>query len=73
LKYDISKLSPRIAKSHSVDNGFSVEEMEGTKINQAFIGTCTNGRLEDLEIGAKIIKGKKVDKDTKLLSGPSFS
>ena len=71
IEYDISKLSPRIAKSHSVDNGFSVEEMEGTKINQAFIGTCTNGRLEDLEIGAKIIKGKKVDKDTKLLVAPA--
>jgi len=71
IEYDISKLSPRIAKPHSVDNGCSVEEIEGKKINQAFLGTCTNGRLEDLEIGAKVIKGRKVDKDIKLLVAPA--
>ncbi|NQT28897.1 MAG: 3-isopropylmalate dehydratase large subunit [Candidatus Omnitrophica bacterium] len=71
IEYDISKLSPQVAKPHSVDNGFAVEEAQGTKINQAFLGTCTNGRLEDLEIGAKIIKGRKVDKDTKLLVAPA--
>jgi len=71
IEYDISKLSPRIAKPHSVDNGCSVEEIEGKKINQAFLGTCTNGRLEDLEIGAKVIRGRRVDKDTKLLVAPA--
>ena len=71
IEYDISKLSPQVAKPHSVDNGFAVEEVQGTKINQAFLGTCTNGRLEDLEIGAKIIEKRKVDKDTKLLVAPA--
>jgi len=71
IEYDISKLSPQVAKPHSVDNGFTVEEVKGTKINQAFLGTCTNGRLEDLEIGAKVIRGKRIDKDTKLLVAPA--
>ncbi len=71
IEFDFSKLSPRVAKPHSVDNGASVEEVEGVKINQAFLGTCTNGRLEDLEIGAKIIKGKKVHRDIKLLVAPA--
>jgi len=71
IEFDISKLSPQVAKPHTVDNGTSIEEVEGLKINQAFLGTCTNGRLEDLEIGAKIIRGKKVDKDTKLLVAPA--
>ncbi len=73
IEYDISNLSPQVAKPHSVDNGCAVEEVQGKKINQAFLGTCTNGRLEDLEIGAKIIKGKRIDKDTKLLVAPASS
>lgn len=71
IEYDVSKLSPQVAKPHSVDNGSSVEEVEGTKIDQAFLGTCTNGRLEDLKIGAEIIKGRKVNGDTKLLVAPA--
>lgn len=71
IEFDISKLSPQIAKPHAVDNGASIEDVEGLKINQAFLGTCTNGRLEDLEIGAKIIRGKKVDRDTKLFVAPA--
>lgn len=71
FEFDISKLSPQVAKPHTVDNGASIEDIEGLKIDQAFLGTCTNGRLEDLEIGAKIIRGKKVDKDTKLFVAPA--
>jgi len=71
IEYDISNLSPQVAKPHSVDNGCGVEEVQGRKINQAFLGTCTNGRLEDLEIGAKVIRGRRVDKDTKLLVAPA--
>jgi len=71
IEYNISKLSPQVAKPHSVDNGCTVEEAEGIKINEAFLGTCTNGRLEDLEIGAKIIAGKKIAKDVKLLVAPA--
>lgn len=71
VEFDVSKLSPYIAKPHSVDNGARVQELKGLRINQAFLGTCTNGRLEDLEIAAKIIKGKKVHRDVKLLIAPA--
>ncbi|MBN3040212.1 MAG: 3-isopropylmalate dehydratase large subunit [Candidatus Omnitrophica bacterium] len=71
LEFDISKLTPYISKPHSVDNGANVEELKAIKIDQAFLGTCTNGRLEDLEIAAKILKGRKVHKDVKLLVAPA--
>ena len=71
FEFDVSKLSPYVAKPHSVDNGSVIEEVEGTKINEAFIGTCTNGRLEDLKIAAKILKNKKVHPDVKLLVAPA--
>ena len=58
-EYDASKMVPGVARPHSVDNYARVEEVKGTAINEAFIGTCTNGRLEDLEIAAKILKRKK--------------
>jgi 3-isopropylmalate/(R)-2-methylmalate dehydratase large subunit len=48
-----------------------VEELEGMKIQEAFLGTCTNGRLEDLEIGARIVKGKKASRDVKFLVAPA--
>ncbi|HWQ19295.1 MAG TPA: aconitase/3-isopropylmalate dehydratase large subunit family protein, partial [Methanotrichaceae archaeon] len=60
LEYDITDLEPQIAYPCRVDNVKPVSEFEGTKIDQVFIGTCTNGRLEDLEIAARIIKGHKV-------------
>ena len=60
LEYDITDLEPQIAFPCRVDNVKPVSEFEGTKIDQVFIGTCTNGRLEDLETAAKIIKGHKV-------------
>jgi len=70
-EYDVSKLSPQIAKPHEVDNVVSVEEMIGTHIDEAFIGTCTNGRLEDLQIAAKILKNKKVHPDVRLVICPA--
>lgn len=73
LEFDVSKLSPRVAKPHTVDNGASLEEVEGLKIHQAYLGTCTNGRLEDLEIAAKIVKGRKVSKEIKFLVAPASS
>lgn len=71
FEFDVSKLSPYVAKPHTVDNGAPVEELKKTEINEAFLGTCTNGRLEDLEIAAKILKGKKVAKGVKFLVAPS--
>ena len=70
-EYDVSKLTPRIAKPHAVDNVSSVEELAGLKIDQAYLGTCTNGRLEDLEVAAKIIKGNLVSPDVKFIIAPA--
>ena len=60
LKYDLGDIVPGVAKPHTVDNYAPIGEVKGLKINQAFIGTCTNGRLEDLKTAAEILKGRKV-------------
>lgn len=70
-EYDISRLVPQVAKPHSVDTAVSAEELKDTKINQAFIGTCTNGRLEDFQAAARILKGKKAYSDVKLIICPA--
>jgi 3-isopropylmalate/(R)-2-methylmalate dehydratase large subunit len=69
--YDVSDLSPQLACPHNVDNVKSVEEVEGTKIDQVFVGSCTNGRFEDIEIVAKIMNGEKVAKGVRLLIIPA--
>ncbi|MCD4785623.1 MAG: 3-isopropylmalate dehydratase large subunit [Candidatus Eremiobacteraeota bacterium] len=71
LKFDVTNLSPRVAKPHTVDNVSHIEEVKGIKINQALLGTCTNGRLNDLEAAAKILKGKKIHPDTRMLVFPA--
>lgn len=60
LNYVLDDLAPAVAKPHTVDSYATVEEVEGIKIDQAFLGTCTNGRLEDLRLAAQILRGKKV-------------
>ncbi len=57
---DTAELDPQIARPHQVDNVCDVGEVEGTTVDQVFIGTCTNGRLEDLEVAASILKGEQV-------------
>lgn len=61
-EYDIdgANLEPQVARPHQVDNVCDVMEVAGTKVDQVFIGTCTNGRLEDLEVAADLLKGEKV-------------
>lgn len=71
LEIDVSKLSPQIACPHSVDNVKSVEEVEGVLIDQVVIGSCTNGRLDDLRIAAEILRGKKVARNTRVLIFPA--
>ena len=68
---DVSDLAPQVAVPHSVDNIKPVSEIEGTEVNQAFIGSCTNGRLEDLQSAAQILKGKKIDKNVRLIVIPA--
>lgn len=71
LSYDLSNLSPQVACPHFVDNVSDISNVEGTKIDQAFLGSCTNGRLDDLTIGANLLKGKKVSPDVRLLVTPA--
>ena len=71
LEFDATTLDPQVAKPHAVDNGSPIEEVAGTKIDQALIGTCTNGRLEDLRLAAKILSGNKVAYGVRLLILPA--
>lgn len=71
IEIDVSSLSPQIACPHSVDNVKPVNEVEGVKINQIVVGSCTNGRLDDIETVAKILKGRKIHKDVRLLVFPA--
>ena len=70
-EYDASKIGPQLAKPHTVDNNAAVEELEGTSINEAYLGTCTNGRLEDLLVAAQIIKKRKIHKDVRFIVAPA--
>lgn len=71
IKINASELRPTVSCPHTVDNTKSVDELSDVKVNQVFIGTCTNGRIEDLRVAAEILKGRKVNKDTRLLISPA--
>jgi 3-isopropylmalate/(R)-2-methylmalate dehydratase large subunit len=71
LSIDVSKLEPQVAVPHSVDNVKPVSEVEGTNVDQAFIGSCTNGRIEDMRAAAKILKNKKIAKGVRLIVIPA--
>src|SRR5581483_273935 len=71
--YDLSTLEPMIACPHSVDNVKPLSQVRGTRVQQAFIGTCTNGRLEDLAAAAEIVRGKKIARGTRFLVIPASS
>jgi len=64
---DLSTLEPQVACPHNIDNVKSVTEVGDVSVQQAFLGSCTNGRTEDLEKAAAILKGKKVHPGTRLL------
>jgi 3-isopropylmalate/(R)-2-methylmalate dehydratase large subunit len=70
---DVSQLQPQFACPHTVDNVKPVQEVAGKRINQIVIGSCTNGRLDDLAVAAKILKGNKVAPGTRMLVFPASS
>ena len=71
LTIDVTDLQPQIACPHAVDNVKSIEKINHVKVNQVVIGSCTNGRLDDLEMAAKILRGKKVAKHVRMLVFPA--
>ncbi len=71
LHYDLSQLEPVVAKPHTVDNVVKVSEVEGIPIDQCLLGTCTDGRLSDLAMAVKILKGKKVAPGVRFLVLPA--
>jgi 3-isopropylmalate/(R)-2-methylmalate dehydratase large subunit len=71
LEYDVSSLEPQISCPHTVDNVKPLSEVQGTEIHQALIGSCTNGRLDDLQIAASILDGKTIHRDVRLLVIPA--
>ena len=70
LRYDVSEIEPTVAKPHLPENTCPISKIGDIKIDQAVIGSCTNGRLSDLEVAAKILTGRKVHPDVRLIVFP---
>ena len=68
---DLSQITPIVAKPHFVDNVVNAKECTGIHIDEAFLGSCNNGRLEDLRVGAKLLKGRKVHPLVRFLVVPA--
>ena len=71
IKINANEIKHMIACPHTVDNVKTVEELADVKVNQVFVGTCTNGRIEDLRVVAEILKGKTVHPNVRLLISPA--
>jgi 3-isopropylmalate/(R)-2-methylmalate dehydratase large subunit len=71
VEIDASALTPQVACPHTVDHVRAVTGVEGTRIHQVVIGSCTNGRLDDLEIAARIVRGRRVSSDVRMLVFPA--
>ena len=70
-EFDFDKIGPQVATPHKVDNVVPIEKVIGIPINEAFLGTCTNGRYEDLYIAATILKNKRVHPSVKFIVAPA--
>lgn len=68
--YDAKELIPQVACPHAVDNVHDITEVAGVEIHQAYIGSCTGGRISDLEAAAEILKGRKIASNCRLLVSP---
>jgi 3-isopropylmalate/(R)-2-methylmalate dehydratase large subunit len=73
IEYDAAALEPMVAAPHRVDNVQPISEYAGTPVDQAFLGTCTNGRLEDLAAAAAVLKGRQVAAGTRMIIIPASS
>ncbi len=71
LNYDVSDLQPMVAQPHLPGNVVSVGDSEPVPVDQVYIGSCTNGKIEDLRIAAKVLKGKKVHDKTRMVVVPA--
>ncbi|MGE5176471.1 MAG: 3-isopropylmalate dehydratase large subunit [Hyphomicrobiales bacterium] len=71
LTIDAASLRPQIACPHTVDNVKTIDAVKGTRIHQVVVGSCTNGRLDDIEVAARILRGKKVAAGTRMLVFPA--
>ena len=71
MNIDVTSLVPQIACPHTVDNVKPINEVKNVKVNQIVIGSCTNGRLDDLESAARILRGKKVADSVRMLIFPA--
>ncbi|MBP1646728.1 MAG: homoaconitate hydratase family protein/3-isopropylmalate dehydratase, large subunit, partial [Bacteroidetes bacterium] len=71
IDVDVSHLVPQVACPHTVDNVRPIDEVAGTRVHQIVIGSCTNGRLDDLEVAARILRGKNVAAGTRMLVFPA--
>ncbi len=71
LSFDVSNLEPQVACPHQVDNVKPVSAVQDMRIDQALLGSCTNGRLEDLAVAAKILKGKKIPLTVRMIVIPA--
>lgn len=72
-RYDASQLEPYVTCPHRVDHVKPLSQVRGTRVHQAFIGTCTNGRIEDLAMAVEILRGKKIARGTRLIVIPASS
>lgn len=71
IELDVSDLEPQLAKPHTVDNTAPVSEVAGQPVHQAVLGTCTNGRFEDLQIAADLLKGRRISPDVRFIVAPA--
>jgi 3-isopropylmalate/(R)-2-methylmalate dehydratase large subunit len=71
FEFDTADVVPQVARPHSVDNVCDASSLKGTRIQQAFLGTCTNGRLSDLEAAARLMKGRSVSRGIRFIVAPA--
>lgn len=71
IEIDATKLEPTVSCPHTVDNTKLAKELSDVKVNQVFVGTCTNGRIEDLRVVSEILKGKHVNPDVRMIIVPA--